>query len=441
MTLSKLYGMMNIETKYRAILIALLLVVPAALSAQKRPAKKAQKNASKIEEVLPKAQELFNAYAFGEASELLQEAIDKAGKAENDLSKENALLQKAAMGNEMLMGTERVVFIDSIVVDSKNVLGAIRLSPECGRLAALSSIAGKAAWAANLAPAPAYVNQFGDKLLLSYPDAKGVKRIASSIKAGSDWTQPKPLDGMAMVEGEQDFPYLLSDGVTLYFATTGEDCLRGYDLFVTRYDAQEKSYLKAENLGFPFNSPANDYFCIIDETLGVGYLATDRNQPEGKICVYRFIPNESRDVYNASPENLPQVSRAARIASIADSQKGYEAKLDAAFNRLNKLMATNGPADNRSTAVRLVVNDDIVYHALSEFKSPKARRIAAEWLNVERQIGELQQELDKLRGQWAQGKHSDLLGKVIPEKESRLAELAKQKNVMAKNMRAAELAK
>ena len=195
----KLSDFMNkhFSNKYFSLLLAVLLLLPISTAAQRRGAqRKSAKVAYNAEEELTKARALFDAYKFEEAAAALETAIGKAQKAEADHSRETALLDKALLGAEMLPGTERVTFIDSTVVDSKNVLNAMNLSPECGRLAALSSIGKNADWANDLAPAPAYVNQFGDKLLLAFPDSNGVKRISSSFKLGNGWTQPKPLEGM-----------------------------------------------------------------------------------------------------------------------------------------------------------------------------------------------------------------------------------------------------
>ena len=293
-------------------------------------------------------------------------------------------------------------------------------------------------WAKDLAPAPAYVNQFGDKLLLAFPDSNGVKRISSSFKLGNGWTQPKPLEGMEGMAGAQAFPYLLADGVTLYFAKMDDEGLGGYDLFITRYDSQTKSYLKAENLGFPFNSPANDFFCIIDETLGIGYLATDRNQPQGKVCIYRFIPNDIRETYQATEENMNDVRRAARIASVTESQKGHSAQIDAALARIQKASATDAAGYARAR-VRLVINDDTIYTSLEQFKSPPARRIASDLIQPEAQMRNHQELQENLRRQWGAGNHSPQLKESILEMDKRLADTARLIKNMAKNMRKAEL--
>lgn len=437
----KLFDFMNkhFSNKYFSLLLAVLLLLPISAAAQRRGAqRKSAKVAYNAKEELAKAQALFDAYKFEEAAAALETAIGKAQKAEAEHVKETALLDKALLGAEMLPGTERVTFIDSTVVDSKNVLNAMNLSPECGRLAALSSIVKNADWAKDLAPAPAYVNQFGDKLLLAFPDSNGVKRISSSFKLGNGWTQPKPLEGMESLAGAQAFPYLLADGVTLYFAKMDDEGLGGYDLFITRYDSQTKSYLKAENLGFPFNSPANDFFCIIDETLGIGYLATDRNQPQGKVCIYRFIPNDIRENFQVTEDNLEAVRRAARIASVAESQKGHSAQIDAALARIQKASATDAAGYARAK-VRLVISDDTIYTSLAQFKSPAARRIASDLIQTEAQMRNQQELQENLRRQWGAGNHSPQLKESILEMDKRLADTARLIKNMAKNMRKAEL--
>ncbi|MFR3186749.1 MAG: hypothetical protein ACLTOV_01045 [Phocaeicola sp.] len=43
-------------------------------------------------------------------------------------------------------------------------------------------------------------------------------------------------------------------------------------------------------MGMPFNSPYNDYMYALDDFNNLGWFATDRFQPEGKVCIYVFAP-------------------------------------------------------------------------------------------------------------------------------------------------------
>ena len=64
------------------------------------------------------------------------------------------------------------------------------------------------------------------------------------------------------------------------------------------YDADSARFYKPENIGLPYNSTGNDYYCIINEFDSIGWLVTDRRQPEGKVCIYTFVPSTSRTIYD-----------------------------------------------------------------------------------------------------------------------------------------------
>jgi len=51
-------------------------------------------------------------------------------------------------------------------------------------------------------------------------------------------------------------PFVMSDGLTLYFASTDHQSFGGYDLYVTRYNLATDSYLVPNQLNMPFNSPS-----------------------------------------------------------------------------------------------------------------------------------------------------------------------------------------
>ena len=42
---------------------------------------------------------------------------------------------------------------------------------------------------------------------------------------------------------DQAFPFILSDGLTIYFASKGHETIGGYDLFVSRYNLYSDTYL------------------------------------------------------------------------------------------------------------------------------------------------------------------------------------------------------
>ena len=130
--------------------------------------------------------------------------------------------------------------------------------------------------------------------------------------------------------GSQAYPFVMSDGLTIYFASTGHQSYGGYDIYVTRYNLANDSYLTPNQLNMPFNSTFNDYLMVIDEEKGVGWFTTDRYQSTDSVCVYTFIPNERISLIEN--EDIDYMANRAMISSIANTWKD-----GANYNSLRKL--------------------------------------------------------------------------------------------------------
>ena len=176
------------------------------------------------------------------------------------------------------------------------------------------------------------------------------------------------LDG----DDAQNYPFMLSDGITLYYAAQGEESIGGYDIFVTRYDMDEKNSSIRENLGMPFNSPANDYMLAIDEFNQLGWFVSDRNQPKGQGVFYIFIPNDVRKVYDANIYEEDELCRLALIHSIAETWGTKEAVAQA---RQRLQAALSAPkVVKKQKDFEFVIDNRNTYTLLDDFKSPEARK-------------------------------------------------------------------
>ena len=172
---------------------------------------------------------------------------------------------------QMLAATQKVMFIDSMVVDKRHFISRIPLSADAGLLEQTDSLG-------------QFTNELKDHRLTAYFDKKdSCIHIAQSDYIANQWTAPVRVGGIS--DSSANYPFLMPDGVTFYFAQKGEQSIGGYDIFVTRYDPETGSFLKAENIGMPFSSTANDYLYAIDEVNNLGYFVTDRRQPAGKVCI------------------------------------------------------------------------------------------------------------------------------------------------------------
>ena len=293
--------------------------------------------------------------------------------------------------------TQQIVFIDSIVTDKDRFLSQYRLSSETGTLTTTGQFFGKSI------SGHAFLNEMGNKVYFSRTDGSGFHRLYTSDKLGSVWGEGTPLKGLSEGITDADYPFMMNDGITFYFAAQGEESIGGYDIFFTRYDSRSGSFLKPENIGMPFNSEANDYMYAADEESGIGYFVSDRRQPEGKVCVYIFILPETRRSYDPSKYTEQQIRNFADIVRIADTWgNGYERR--AALDRLKAIGTTDAhPAAENTTATNtaIVINDRLTYTSVKDFRSPTAANNYRELLKARERQTTIEADLQKARERYA----------------------------------------
>ena len=285
----------------------------------------------------------------------------------------------------MLENTQRVFFIDSMVVDKDNFIQHIPLPRECGTISSQQEGENTIA---------AYLNEFGNKMYYSVRDTMGNASIYTKDKLGNDWSKPMGLTGIDNMTNP-DYPFMMPDGTTFYFSQKGDDTLGGYDIFVTRYDSSTGEFLKPNNMGLPFNSSANDYMYVVDELDSLGWLVTDRFQPEGKVCIYTFVPSKTRENFDLGEMSESEVRQFATIHSIQDTWPSEEARSEALL-RLENMKNRNTP--RRETAsFTFDVNDEITYHTPGDFHSSTARDMFMELLQQKERNQEYAQRLETMR--------------------------------------------
>ncbi|MCI6251494.1 MAG: hypothetical protein MR624_00500 [Bacteroidales bacterium] len=348
-------------------------------------------------------EDLMNAYRFDEAITALTKMIDEEKKKKNSTVTLEAQLHQARMGAEMLSGTERITIIDSMVVDADTFLSAYRLSVGCGTLAPLASIAPTLVRNSTQGAMPAFLNDFGDRMVFADTDSAGLTKLYECFTSATGMERPVRLTGMGSDDDDQAYPYLLSDGVTLYFAAQGEESLGGYDIFVTRRMSATGPFVKAENVGMPFNSPANDYMMVIDEQARIGWFVSDRRQPAGKVCIYRFVPNDVRQTLSPDTDSADAIRQQARITSIAaccaDATERNEALARLQSIRSSEEGTTTG--GRRSGSRPLVLPGDVLCTSPSQLKDGKARAIAERLFAIQTQLAQKSQRLEALREEYS----------------------------------------
>ncbi len=322
--------------------------------------------------------------------------------------------------------TEDLQIIDSLIVLKSDFLSTYNLSTSSGSLIPMQELFPDRAKTGEIA----YMNERQDKIYYSEDNAATGTDLYTMDKLLDTFGNEKKLPAVINKEGSQAFPFVLSDGMTLYFASTAEPSFGGYDLFVTRYNLASDSYLNPNQLNLPFNSPFNDYMLAIDEEKGIGWFASDRFQPADSVCIYTFIPNPQVRLLESEDEK--QMAGRARISSIADTWKeGVD------YGSLRSLAQQKTVLRQEVTGdFTFVINDRATYHTLSDFRNDRARSIFSQALGFEKQLETLNEELSQKREQFAGGTTNDIITtsilKLEKESESLFREMERLK-IQARN--------
>lgn len=341
--------------------------------------------------------EAIQQYRFDDAEQLLLSEIENLRKKDLNTDEAEEKLHAIEKAQNRLNATEQVMFIDSIVVSRDELFQHIRLSEEVGNVSSYADFFNNS----SNPESSVYISQMKDKMYYSEKNAEGHIQLFTKDKEGNTWSEPTPLAGLDEQDDlHQNYPFMLSDGLTLYYAAKGPESIGGYDIFMTRYDADNHSFLTPENIGMPFNSPANDYLYIEDDFLNLGWFVTDRNQPEGKVCIYTFIPNVTRKVYTASSVGINKLRSYARLNSIRDTWHDKQ-KVNEAVERLQQIKQSSANATSTKGTLQLVINDNKIVSSAEELSSESAKSLYKYWYEGKTQLNALEQQLDNLRSQLA----------------------------------------
>lgn len=334
---------------------------------------------------------------------------------ETTLATRNQYLDKL---QRAISRTEDIQIIDSLIVSKDAFLSAYKLSSDAGSLVAFNDLFD----ADRRIESTVYINGKGSKIYFGQP-ANNKMSLFSMDKLLNGYGNEKKISNNNLgLTGSTNYPFVLTDGSTIYFAGQDENGLGGYDIYVTRYNLNNDSYLTPELLNMPFNSTANDYLYVFDEEKGVGWFATDRFQPEDRVCVYTFIPNEEVTLVESDDEIYKE--NRARIASIKSTWKPGK--------NYSSLIATarkeNTVIEKKVSDFTFVINDRYTYNAYADFKNSTARNLYFEANEKRKALEATEKDLEEKRTEYinASGNQRSTLANVIQNLENRQSLLYKE---------------
>lgn len=372
----------------RQILAAAIMLLPLGAAAQ---------DAANI---IESGRQAFLEYDFERAAEQFAAARKKARK--NIPPELEEYEEKLMQAENFLQRVEKLVILDSIAVPKEDFFRHYLLPFSAGTLGGTDALPFTEAEGTDYV----FTNEGDDFKMWAQPDSAGIYTIRESIRlTDGEWHEPTVTPDILNNGGNAVFPFMMSDGVTLYFASDNEESLGGFDIFVATRDAASGEYLQPQNIGMPYNSPYDDYLLAIDELNGVGWWATDRNRLGDLLTIYLFKVNDIRTNYiPGETEDLPMKAR------ISDFRATWEENdFSSLLDEVREIVP--GPAEKHSD-FRFPMPGGMIYTVYDDFKTAAGRAAMKKYISASEEFSIKCKRLSELRRAYSRGAGASLKSEI-----------------------------
>jgi len=107
---------------------------------------------------------------------------------------------------------------------------------------------------------------------------------------------PLRLPNTINTKYDEDYAFYDEESQMLFFASKGHNSMGGYDVFSSKYDANNSTWSTPLNLQYPINSPFDDFLYVSDPEGKVAFFTTDRNVEVGKLRVMKTLLHDPQQV-------------------------------------------------------------------------------------------------------------------------------------------------
>ena len=255
-----------------------------------------------------------------------------------------------------------------------------------------------------------YMTERADAVYFSVTDDEGFSRLMKMEKLIGGWGDMTPLRG---IEGQWNdiAPVLMTDGVTVYFASDRPGGMGGFDIYKTTYDPETRTYSEPVNMGVPFNSAFDDFLLMPDDFRGRAWFSSNReNAGTDSVTVYEveWSPTLVKTTANTTADITSALSLTPDPDLSPVSPKGAASTAGKSFTRDRAFV----PKD----LFRFPVCDSLTYTQWEHFRSKQAER-------TYRQVARAQAERDSLVSLMAQQRKDFMSLASSIERNAKLQEL------------------
>ena len=130
-----------------------------------------------------------------------------------------------------------------------------------------------------------YYPDFSREIIFSARGEDGTRDLAFTRQAPDGfWERPAGVDSLLTSPEDEIYPIICGD--KLFFASKGLYGMGGYDLYVSDRDPETGTWGVPKNLGFPFNSPYDDFLFINTDDGRYSLFASNRECSRDSVYIY-----------------------------------------------------------------------------------------------------------------------------------------------------------
>ena len=145
------------------------------------------------------------------------------------------------------------------------------------------------------------------------------------------WGSPVNLGEPINSLYDEDYPQFL-DGNKLYFASNRPESIGGFDIFVSGYNSEDKTFSEPHNLGYPINSTYNNMTISFGMGKRYAYVSDIRPEGFGGYDIYKVVFNNEEPPVNIYKCELQLGSPESSLTLVNDSLSPVNIQLVDFFN-------------------------------------------------------------------------------------------------------------
>ncbi|MBI3517901.1 MAG: PD40 domain-containing protein [Bacteroidetes bacterium] len=112
----------------------------------------------------------------------------------------------------------------------------------------------------------------------------------ATLLPDSTWGNVVNLGDSINTALDDDAPFIHPDGVTLFYSSKGKNSMGGYDIFQSKLNWKDSTFIRPVNLGYPINTTDDDIYYVLSANGERGYYASGKSGGEGLKDIYTVYP-------------------------------------------------------------------------------------------------------------------------------------------------------